>query len=158
MQTTDTAALNAASTRKVSRGRRFDRFTTMRKTTFARGAACAAIAVSLGGCALFGGGDPPPTPAEIAARTENSERIRREVEARLAAEPSIGPGRVRVEVQGADVSLHGPVAGLGALRCAISNADLVRGVSTVVDKMVLEPGPSTVRCLAPRAAPAVAGG
>ncbi len=130
----------------------------MRGTALARGAACAAIAVSLGGCALFGGGDPPLTPAEIAARAENSERIRREVEARLAAEPSIGPGRVRVEVQGADVSLHGPVAGLGALRCAISNADLVRGVSTVVDKMVLEPGPSTVRCLAPRAAPAVAGG
>jgi|GEM_PF-1269700 len=152
------AALNAATTRKVSPGWRSGRTAGVRGTAFARGAACAAIAVSLGGCALFGGGDPPPTPAEIAARTENSERIRREVEARLAAEPSIGPGRVRVEVQGADVSLHGPVAGLGALRCAISNADLVRGVSTVVDKMVLEPGPSTVRCLAPRAAPAVAGG
>lgn len=130
----------------------------MRGTAFARGAACAALAVSLGGCALFGGGDPPPTPAEVAALTAEDERIRREVEARLAAEPSIGAGRVRVEVQRGDVSLHGPVAGLGALRCAISNADLVRGVSTVVDKMVLEPGPSTVRCLAPRAAPAVAGG
>ena len=152
------AAIDAASTRKVSPGRHSGRAMGMRGPAFARGATCAALVISLGGCALFGGGDPAPTPAEVAALTAEDERIRREVEARLAAEPSIGAGRVRVEVQRGDVSLHGPVAGLGALRCAISNADLVRGVSTVVDKMVLEPGPSTVRCLAPRAAPAVAGG
>jgi osmotically-inducible protein OsmY len=86
---------------------------------------------------------------------ESDDRIRREIEARLAAEPSIGAGRVRVEVQRGDVSLHGPVKGLGALQCAIANADLVRGVSTVIDKLVLEPGPATVRCLAPRVAPAL---
>ena len=120
-----------------------------------RPAASVAAALVLGGCALFGGGQPPETPAEAAARMAEDERIRREVEARIAAEPSLGPGRVRVEVmRGSEVALHGPVRGLGALQCAISNAEMVRGVTLVIDQMVLEPGPAAVRCLAPRAFPA----
>jgi hypothetical protein len=82
-----------------------------------------------------------------------TERIRREVEARLAAEPSIEVRRVRVEVLGTTVALHGAVDGLGALHCAIANAGLVRGVTGVADKLVLRPGPRDVRCLAPRVSP-----
>jgi hypothetical protein len=111
-----------------------------------------ALLLLLPGCGLLGGGRSAVTvnPAENA-------RIRGEVESRLAAEPSIGAGRVRVEVQGSTVALHGAVDGFGALQCAIANAGLVRGVDNVVDRMVLRPGPRTVRCLAPRslaAAPA----
>lgn len=111
-----------------------------------------ALLLALPGCGLLGRDRAAVvvSPAEIA-------RIRGEVESRLAAEPSIGAGRVRVEVQGATVALHGAVDGFGALQCAITNAGLVRGVDNVVDKMVLRPGPRAVRCLAPRslaAAPA----
>ncbi len=104
-----------------------------------------ALLLALPGCGLPGG-DPPAA----AASPAETARIRGEVESRLAAEPSIGGGRVRVEVQGATVALHGAVDGMGALQCAISNAGLVRGVDNVVDRMVLRPGPRTVRCLAPR--------
>jgi len=93
----------------------------------------------------------------VAVNPVEDARIRGELESRLAAEPSIGAGRVRVEVQGSTVALHGAVDGFGALQCAIANAGLVRGVDNVVDRMVLRPGPRTVRCLAPRslaAAPA----
>jgi BON domain-containing protein len=111
----------------------------------------ALVAVLAGGCGLLGGGRPPETPQQATARQGEEERIRREVEARLAAEPSIGPGRVRVEVQrGAEVALHGGVAGFGALQCALRNAELVRGVRLVIDHLVLEPGPREVQCLAPR--------
>jgi hypothetical protein len=102
------------------------------------------------GCSLLGGGDPGPMPEDIARRAAEDVRIRREVEARLAAEPSVGPGRVRVTVSGGEVQLHGSVAGYGALRCAVSNAELTTGVVLVVDFLVLQPGASTVRCLAPR--------
>ncbi|HYH81075.1 MAG TPA: BON domain-containing protein, partial [Longimicrobium sp.] len=77
-------------------------------------------------------------------------RIQREVEARLAAEPTIGPGRVRVAVSAGEVGLFGAVSGLGALRCAERNAQLVLGVRLVIDQLVLDPGPRDVRCLAPR--------
>jgi hypothetical protein len=93
----------------------------------------------------------------VAVNPAENARIRGEVESRLAAEPSIGTGRLRVEVQGSTVALHGAVDGFGALQCAIANAGLVRGVDNVVDRMVLRPGPRTVRCLSPRslaAAPA----
>jgi osmotically-inducible protein OsmY len=93
------------------------------------------------------------TPAQIAARAQVDSTIQREVEARLAAEPSIGAGRVRVSVERGEVGLYGAVAGLGALNCAERNAELVRGVKLVVDQLVLEPGPKTVRCLAPRTFP-----
>jgi glycerate kinase len=87
--------------------------------------------------------DTPETPAQITARQTDDARILREVEARLAAEPSIGAG-----------------SGLGALRCAERNAELVRGVRLVIDHLVLDPGPRDVRCLAPRAlaAPVSPGG
>lgn len=91
------------------------------------------------------------TPEEVRVRTERDLVIQREVEARLAAEPSIGPGRVRVTSLRGDVSLHGGVIGYGAQRCALRNAELTAGVRLVIDFLVVEPGPSTVPCLAPRA-------
>lgn len=119
----------------------------MRRTGrwMAAGALCAAS-----GCAFFGGGSEAETPAQAAERAAGQERIAREVEARLAAEPSIGPGRVRPVVEGREVHLHGSVAGFGALQCARANAELVPGVGLVVDFLVLQPGPSRVDCLAPR--------
>ncbi|HEX5872633.1 MAG TPA: BON domain-containing protein [Longimicrobium sp.] len=110
-------------------------------------AACAAL---VQGCALLGGGAPVETPAQAQARVAREEIIRREVEARLAAEPAIGAGRIRAEVNDRDVHLHGAAPGFGALQCALANAGLVPGVRLVVDFMVLEPGPRTVSCLAPR--------
>lgn len=102
------------------------------------------------GCSFFGGGEPAPTPQVIAQRAADDVRIQREVESRLAAEPSVGPGRIRVVVQGGEVQLHGSVAGLGAHRCAEANAELTPGVALVIDFLVLQPGPATARCLAPR--------
>jgi hypothetical protein len=102
------------------------------------------LLVGLSSCGFLGRSDPPEaTPVEVAG-------IEREVAARLAAEPSIGPGRVRVEVLGRTVALYGSVRGIGALHCAIRNAELVQGVRNVADYLVLEPGPREVRCLAPR--------
>lgn len=92
--------------------------------------------------------DPPPEVAPAEAL-----RIEREVQARLAAEPSIGAGRVRVEMRGRTVALYGSVEGMGALQCAIRNAELVPGVANVADFLVLERGPREVRCLAPRTFP-----
>ena len=117
------------------------------------GAFALAIALASGGCSLLGR-KAPDSPAVIAARAAEDARIQREVEARLAAEPSIGAGRVRAQVQGGEVSLFGGVTGLGALRCAERNAGLVRGVRLVIDQLVLDPGPRDVRCLAPRVVPA----
>lgn len=113
-------------------------------------AAAAALSALAGACGVFQR-DTPETPAQITARQTDDARIRREVEARLAAEPSIGAGRVRVTVERGEVGLFGAVSGLGALRCAERNAELVHGVRLVIDHMVLDPGPRDVRCLAPRA-------
>lgn len=109
--------------------------------------ACAALLVQ--GCALLNG-DPRETPAQVQARATAEEAIRREVEARLAAEPSIGTGRIRAVVNRGDVHLHGEAPGFGALQCALANAGLVPGVRLVVDFMVLQPGPARVNCVAPR--------
>ncbi|HEX2207049.1 MAG TPA: BON domain-containing protein [Longimicrobium sp.] len=109
----------------------------------------ALVAALVQGCALLGG-EPRETPAQVQERETREETIRREVEARLAAEPSIGAGRIRAEVNDGDVHLHGAAPGFGALQCALANAGLVRGVRLVVDFMVLEPGPRDVTCLAPR--------
>ena len=109
-----------------------------------------AAVVLVAGCGVFGGGDPGPTPQVLAQRAADDARIQREVEGRLAAEPSVGPGRVRVVVAAGEVQLHGSVAGLGALRCAEANAELTPGVALVIDFLVLQPGPATTRCLAPR--------
>lgn len=123
-----------------------------------RGACAAGTVLLAGGCSLFGGRKAADTPAQIAAREANDARISREVEVRLAQEPSIGPGRVRVQVDRGEVALFGSVSGFGALQCATSNAELVRGVRLVIDQLVLEPGPRTVRCLRPRTPPAAAQG
>lgn len=103
----------------------------------------AAAALSLQGCALLGRGDPPPDLSQ-------DPRIQREVEARLAGEPSLAPGSIRVAVDAGIVQLHGNVQGLGAWQCAITTSGLVTGVRSVVDYLVLERGPRDVGCLAPR--------
>jgi osmotically-inducible protein OsmY len=77
------------------------------------------------------------------------ERILQEVRARLLAEPELDAAALRVEVDGGVVVLHGNVAGMGAWRCAIRNAELVAGVRTVVDHLTLERGPREGVCLAP---------
>ncbi|HEU0015176.1 MAG TPA: BON domain-containing protein [Longimicrobium sp.] len=114
----------------------------------------AGVLAALGACGVLGGGRPAETPQQAAAREEADARIRREVEARLAAEPAVGAGRIRVDVVRGEVRLHGTAPGFGALRCAIRNAELTPGVQLVIDFLVLEPGPSTVRCIAPRVFPA----
>lgn len=116
----------------------------------ARGAGMAAALPALAGACSFLHKELKETPAQIAAIQTEDARIRREVEARLAAEPSIGAGKVRVEVDRGEVGLFGAVSGLGALRCAERNTELVRGVRLVIDQLVLDPGPREVRCLAPR--------
>jgi len=99
-------------------------------------------ALSLGGCGLIGRSAPPVD------RTEDP-RILRDVEARLLREPALDAELIRVAVNGRVVELHGTVRGIGAWRCALRNAELVPGVQTVVDYLLLERGPRDVRCLAP---------
>ena len=77
-------------------------------------------------------------------------RITQEVQARLAAEPVLDAGRLRVSVDGGVVMLYGSVDGIGQWQCAIRNASMVPGVETVVDYLVIERGPREVECLAPR--------
>lgn len=77
-------------------------------------------------------------------------RIRADVVIRLAAEPSLEGGTIRVDVEGGMVLLHGAVQGIGAWQCAITNAELVPGVTSVVDYLVIERGERDVQCLAPR--------
>ena len=112
-----------------------------------------AMAASAAGCSLLSRKKPADTPAVIAAREAEDARITREIEARLSAEPSIGAGKVRAQVERGEVTLFGGVTGFGALRCAERNAGLVRGVRLVIDQLVLDPGPRDVRCLAPRVFP-----
>jgi len=116
----------------------------------------AAALAAAAGCSLLHK-KPVDSPAQVAARASEDARIGHEVEARLAAEPSIGAGRVRVQVDRGEVGLFGSVAGFGALRCAERNAELVHGVRLVIDQLVLDPGPRDVRCLAPRAQSAAPG-
>jgi hypothetical protein len=101
------------------------------------------LPLAISGCGLR---RPPPAPANPAL----DARIRSEVAARLAAEPSIGAGKIRVDVKGGTVLLYGSVEGIGAWQCALTNAGLAAGAKTVVDYLVLERGPKEVRCLAPR--------
>ena len=118
---------------------------TLRQFTFLT------VLVTTAGCA------PRPRPSALVDRSQD-DRIRREVEARLVSEPSVDASRMRVVVNGGEVQLQGAVRGMGALRCAMTNAQLVQGVRLVIDLLVLERGPATVQCLAPRPVqPAVAG-
>ena len=87
---------------------------------------------------------------QLPADRSQDERIRSEVAARIADEPSLDGATVRVDVLGAMVMLHGSVQGIGAWQCAITNAGLVNGVQSVVDYLVIERGERDVRCVAPR--------
>jgi hypothetical protein len=95
------------------------------------------------GCAALRRPDPPIDRSE-------DPRIRREIEARLAAEPAIEAARIRVEVDGRIVVLHGSVRGVQAWQCAIRNAQLVQGVQSVSDFLAIERGPAEIQCLARR--------
>ena len=88
--------------------------------------------------------------ALLAADPTQDRRIQSEVAARIAQEPSLRAGSIRVEVEGATVVLHGSVSGIGAWQCALTNAGLVEGVRSVVDLLVRERGERDVQCLAPR--------
>ena len=100
------------------------------------------LSLASGACALRR----PPAPVD---RSQDG-RIRGDVAARLAAEPSLQGGVIRVDVEGGMVMLHGAVQGIGAWQCAITNAELVPGVTSVVDYLVIERGERDIRCLAPR--------
>jgi osmotically-inducible protein OsmY len=95
------------------------------------------------GCGLLR--RPPP-----AVDRSQDLRIREEVLARVAAEPALDPAQIRVEVDGGVVVLYGSVAGISAWQCAILNAQLVAGVRSVTDFLVLEPGPREIVCFASR--------
>lgn len=103
----------------------------------------ALVTLALAGCHLSHSHAIPADPAR-------DERIRAEVTARLAREPSVDADRIRVSVDRGMVVLHGSVDGIGAWKCALTSASLAPGVRVVVDYLVLERGPRDVRCLAPR--------
>ena len=103
-----------------------------------------ATTLLLVGCGLVGRSSAP-----ILDRTQD-ERIQREVTARLSSEPSLDVANLRATVEGGVVILNGSVRGLGAWKCALTNAGLIPGVRTVVDYLVIESGPRDVQCRAPR--------
>jgi osmotically-inducible protein OsmY len=74
------------------------------------------------------------------------ERILREVEARIAAEPGLASQSIRVEVEGTMVTLYGSVSGIDAWNCAVRSAQLVEGVGSVVEYLVIERGPRIASC------------
>jgi hypothetical protein len=106
--------------------------------------AALALALLLGGCGLLGRSGPPIDRSQDA-------RIGEEVRARLVREPTLDADLIRVEVKGGMVLLYGSVRGMGAWQCALRNVELVPGVTSVVDYLVLERGPRDVPCLAPAA-------
>jgi hypothetical protein len=111
------------------------------------GASLAGLLLVLAACGARGNEGPPrPAPVPDGA-------LRQGVEARLAAEPWLPPGSVRVEVSEGQVILHGSVAGLAAWQCVLRTAAMVEGVLSVSDYLVIGPGPRTVDCRAPRAVP-----
>lgn len=112
---------------------------------------CLAALLALNACALLGRGSTPIDRSE-------DPRIQREVEARLAREPALDAGAIRVEVNGRVVRLHGSVRGIGAWYCASTSAELVEGVRTVVNDLSIQRGPREVQCSAPRPAPVSTGG
>ena len=98
--------------------------------------AIAALALLLSACGLRR----PPVPID----RSQDQRIQADVVARLAAEPALAGTSIRVDVDGRVVMLHGSVQGIGAWQCAITNAELVPGVQSVVDYLVLERGEATL--------------
>lgn len=110
----------------------------------ATGWAIRALSVALilvTGCASLRRPDPPID------RSQDS-RILSEVRARLESEPGVDASRIRVEVNGAIVLLYGGVEGIARWQCVIRNAELVDGVITVVDYLVIDRGPRDVVCRA----------
>lgn len=101
-----------------------------------------AASLMMWGCALR----TPPTPLD----TSQDARIRSDVEARIVAEPQLDDSEIRVEVRGRMVTLHGSVRGLASWKCAIANAELVEGVESVSDYLVILRGARDIACLAPR--------
>lgn len=100
-----------------------------------------------GGLAVTGGCGflrRPETPID---RTSDA-RILSEVAGRINGEPDLAARGIRIEVDGAIVRLYGTVAGMGEWHCAIRNAQIVSGVTTVVDYLMIERGPRTSACLA----------
>src|SRR5690606_20140515 len=93
------------------------------------------LLLTFGGCGLLRRG---PLPVD---RTQDP-RILREVQERLAEEPSIDESLIRVSVDGAIVTLFGTVVGIDGWNCAILNAQLVEGVRSVVDYLAIERGRS----------------
>lgn len=110
-----------------------------------RPAALALVLLLGGGCGLLGRSAPPIDRSQDA-------RIGDEIRARLAREPTLDASLLRVEVEGRMVILYGSVRGIGAWQCALRNAELVPGVTSVVDYLTLERGPRESVCLAPAAA------
>ena len=87
--------------------------------------------------------------AAVIDRSRDPE-ILRQVQTRLAAEPALDAARIRVEVNGGMVLLYGSVDGASGWRCVHRNAQLVEGVTSVVDYLVIERGPAEIQCGAPR--------
>jgi osmotically-inducible protein OsmY len=97
------------------------------------------------GCAAVTGSSEP-----LADRSRDPI-ILQEIQARLAAETSLDASQIRVEVTAGRVTLYGSVEGVAAWQCAVSNAQLVTGVKSVVDFLVIERGPARIICGLPRA-------
>jgi len=93
----------------------------------------------LAGCSALRRPDP------VINRSEDP-RIASEVRQRLAVEPSLDSQLLRVEVDGGVVVLYGAVEGMASWRCAIRTAQMVAGVTTVVDYLVIGRGPTTGPC------------
>lgn len=110
---------------------------------------CLFLGASVAACS---GNRTPASPFDTPETAEDA-RIRGELERRLAAEPALTRAQVRAETRGGVLLLHGVVRGLGEWRCVVANAELTPGVRTVVDYLVLERGPTDLRCLAPRPLP-----
>lgn len=82
-------------------------------------------------------------------RSEDA-RITADIERRLREEPVLESRDLRVDVDGRVASLYGTVEGMGEWNCALRNAGLVPGVSSVADYLLIERGPRDVTCEAPR--------
>lgn len=101
------------------------------------------LAVLLSACSSIRRPLPQPDLSEDA-------RITSDVEQRLGSEPVLAGRDLRVAVEGRVVRLYGTVEGMGEWNCALRNAELVPGVSSVADFLLIERGPRDVSCIAQR--------